>query len=86
MVIIFVQVTDILLNFFKVQTVDVKEIREPSIVAKNYLRSSFISDLISVMPYYDFNPIFNFLRYLKIFKLRQYQGYMVDFFVESMQN
>jgi len=82
--IILVQSTDILLNFFKIQTADVKEIREPSSVAINYLKSSFLTDFISVLPYSVINPKLIFLRYLKIMKFRTYQGYFDEFFVESM--
>ena len=70
-----VQVTDIVLNFFKIQIVDVKEIREPITVAVNYLRGSFFLDVIAVVPYSIYNPNYIFLRYLKLVKFTTYQKY-----------
>ena len=70
--VIVVQAIDILLNFFKIQTIDVKEIWEPSVVAKNYLKESFITDCIALMPYNTIYPKLIILRYLKLGKFRFY--------------
>lgn len=67
-----VQVTDIVLTFFKIQIVDVKEIREPITVALNYLKGSFILDVIAVVPYSIYDPQYIFLRYLKLLKFSIY--------------
>ena len=70
--IIIIQSADIILTFFKTQTVDVKEIREPHIVAWNYVKRSFFYDLIAVVPYSIYNPQYIFLRYLKLLKFNTY--------------
>ena len=81
-----VQVTDILLTFFKIQIVDVKEIREPLTVALNYLRGSFVLDVIAVVPYSIYNPKYIFLRYLKLLKFSIYQKYFNQFIVEMLHS
>lgn len=54
-------------------------------MAYNYIRSSFLTDIISIIPYSVINPKIVFLRYCKLSKFRQYQGYFDEFFVETMQ-
>ena len=70
--IIIIQSADIIMTFFKTQTVDVKEIREPHIVAWSYIKGSFFLDVIAVIPYSIYNPQYIFLRYLKLLKFNTY--------------
>lgn len=81
-----VQVTDIVLTFFKIQIVDVKEIREPITVALNYLKGSFFLDVIAVVPYSIYSPQYIFLRYLKLLKFSIYQKYFNQFIVEMLHS
>jgi hypothetical protein len=75
-----------LLNFFKVQVIDVREIRDPCKVALNYLKGSFLFDVISVLPYTIINPWMIFLRNLKFLKYSTYQSYIEDYIVEQLQD
>lgn len=83
--IILVQGLDIFLNFFKIQIQDVKEIKEPGDVAIRYIKGSFITDCIAVVPYSVINPKFIVLRYLKLLKFGIYQKYFDEFIIETFQ-
>ena len=81
-----IQILDIILNFLKIQIVDVKEIKKPIEVAERYIRGNFLSDVIAVLPYSVINPNFIWLRYLKLLKFKIYQKYFDEFIIESTQN
>jgi hypothetical protein len=74
--IIFVQIVDIILNFFKMDNQDVKEYTDknfsPSSVAKRYIKGTFVFDCIAVIPYATTKPGLIFLRYLKLIKIGAY--------------
>lgn len=74
-----IQVFDIFLNFFKIQIVDVRRVKEPWAVAKHYIMGQFVSDLIAVLPWSVISPSYIFLRYLKLRKFAVYQGYFDEF-------
>ena len=59
---------------------------DPTIVAKNYLKGQFISDLIAVLPWSAINPSVVFLRYLKLRKFTVYQGYFDEFVAQLAKN
>ena len=44
---------------------ETKVINDPYLIAIHYLRTTFILDLISVIPYYTISPKLVFIRYLK---------------------
>ena len=50
-----------------------------------YIKGSFITDYIAVVPYSVINLKFIVLRYLKLLKLGNYQKYFDDFIIETFQ-
>ena len=80
--IIGIQVLDIVLNFFKIQIVDVRTVRDPVELAKYYITGQFISDVIACLPWSVIKPQLIFLRYLKFRKFAVYQNYFDEVVVE----
>ena len=80
--IIIIQTSDIVLNFFKIQTVDVRQINDPVELARNYIVGQFASDLIAVLPWSVIYPQAIFLRFLKFRKFALYQGYIDEILAE----
>ena len=72
LIICMIQVTDIVLNFFKIPTIEGHLINDPVQVMLIYLKSSFIPDTIAVMPYNQIAPKLIFLRFLKFCKYNTY--------------
>lgn len=56
--IITIQSTDIILNFFKIQIIEVKPITEFSACAMIYLQGHFVTDVISTLPWHSIHPHF----------------------------
>jgi hypothetical protein len=85
-VIIFVQFSDIVLNFFKIQRLETKDISEPTEVAKMYLKGTFIPDCVAAFPYSVTYPPLIALRYLKLLKIGEYKAYFHNFLYDMFQN
>ena len=79
-----IQVLDIILNFLKMDVTDFKEHKDPIVVAKKYLKGTFVFDCIAVFPYNHYHPDYIFLRYLKLLKVREYQNYFNNYIYESL--
>lgn len=83
--IIIIQVTDIFLNFFKIQIIEVSQEKDPAIIAQNYARGHLLTDLVSAFPYNIFkghNRQYLFLRFLKLRRFRLYQTYIESYISE----
>ena len=80
--VMLIQVSDIILNFFKIQVIDVEHIIEPKEVGSNYLRGYFLIDVVSVLPYNIFAKKWVFVRLLKLIRFRTYQKYIDEFLFE----
>ena len=80
--IIIIQSIDIFLNFFKIQIVDVRLIKDPIEVARIYIKGQLVSDLIAVLPWSVLKPKYIFLRFLKLRKFGIYQQYFDEFIAE----
>ena len=82
--IVVIQATDILLNFFKIQIIEVTQEKDPGNIAIYYLKSHFITDVISVIPYNVLGSYRNyiFLRFLKLRRFRLYQSYIEGYISE----
>lgn len=80
--VMIIQVSDIVLNFFKILVIDVEHIIEPREVGSYYLRGYFIIDVISMLPYNIFAKKFVMVRLLKLIRFRTYQKYIDEFLFE----
>ena len=67
-----IQAIDIFLNFLKIPVIEGIEIDVPSQVAILYAKSSFITDIIAVLPWAEIDPHYIFFRYLKLMKFNIY--------------
>ena len=81
--IVFIQIIDIILNFFKMPLVDGKEIKDPTQVYQQYLKGPIVLDIIAAIPYNVYARKFIFLRGLKLLNFNTYQNYF-DKFIEEM--
>ena len=70
--IMIVQITDIVLNFFKMQVIELRLEKNPWTVAYDYIRGQLVSDIIACLPWSVIKPSFIFLRYLKLMKFGVY--------------
>ena len=78
MVICTVQIIDIFLNFLKIKQNPTRRIDQPKELFDNYIKSTFVIDLIAVLPYSNFQSDIIYLRYLKLINFDKYLGYMID--------
>jgi hypothetical protein len=77
-----VQITDIVLNFLKSDSINRRKLSNPYRVFFSYIKGNFIPDIVAVIPYSVINPPLIFLRYLKLLKFNTYLMYIEDFIVE----
>ena len=59
--------------------IDVNKIRDPIKLSGIYLKGMFLTDFISTVPWILIDRRYLFLRYLKLKRLGQYQGYMDEY-------
>ena len=55
---------------------ETKDITEPTEVAKMYIKGTFIFDCIAAFPYSVTYPPYIALRYLKLMRMGEYNGYI----------
>lgn len=71
------------MSFLRIPKVDGREVEDPVIVAKLYLRNYFVPDLIAVMPYSRFKPNLIFLRLLKLYRMQEYKENFDNFIIDT---
>ena len=71
---------DIVLNFLKCESTNKRP--NPREIFWGYLYGNFITDCIAVVPWSLINPVYIFLRYLKLLKYNIYLKYFEEFIVE----
>ena len=81
-----VQIIDIVLNFFKIESGWRRKRINPFRVFFAYVTGSFIPDVVAVIPYSMINPPFIFMRYLKLLKFNTYLMYIEDIIVEVLNH
>jgi len=84
LVIFIIQVTDIMLTFLKITTVDVRQVNDIFDVSRNYITGMFLQDVIAVIPWSFIRPQLIFLRYLKMRKFGVYQSYIDEILSEMI--
>jgi hypothetical protein len=73
-----IQFIGIILNFFIKVVVDTKKWNTFSKKSLQYLKFMFWVDVAAFFPYHLFSVNYLFLRYLKIFRFKEYQKFLVD--------
>ena len=61
-----------IMNFFKIQIVDVDTITDPAVLAVFYLKNGFFKDLLAVFPWASVKPYLLIFRYLNITRMSNY--------------
>jgi len=81
-----VQSFDILLNFCKIEITPTRKIDDPKELFSNYIKGTFVVDVIAIIPYSIVRSEYIFLRYLKIVSFDRYLSYFSEVFYELFMN
>ena len=65
-IIVLIQSSHIILNFFRVQITEIEKVRDPVITWELYLKGHFITDVVSTFPWSVINRKLILLRLLKL--------------------
>ena len=80
MFICFIQTTDILLNFLKIEITPTSRLDKPSQLFLNYIKGGFLIDVIAVIPYSLLGMSkYIFLRFFKLVEFAKYLSYFTEF-------
>jgi len=80
--IIIIQLFDMISNFFIIKKVEHEELKTLKQIAMYYIKGAFLTDLISIMPYGEFNKNLLPLRFLKLLNFKQNENKFEQFFTE----
>ena len=65
-IIVLIQSSHIILNFFRVQIIEIEKVRDPVITWELYLKGHFVTDVVSTFPWSVINRKLILLRLLKL--------------------
>lgn len=81
----WIQAMEIFLNFLKIEISPTRRIDDPLELFENYIKGSFIVDVIAMFPYSVYKSELIFLRFIKIVNFNRYLGYFTNIMIEMLQ-